>query len=632
MIIKEIQGLRAISLLLVLFYHLKLSGFELGYLGVDIFFVISGFIFSKIILENLESNKFNFFKYLKNRIIRLLPALLSTFFISTIFFWIVLTPNELEYFGQSLFSSSLFLSNFYYYAINFDYFAPSNYPLIHLWSLSLEVQFYLLLPLFYYFIFYFKLKKNMKHIVLFVFIFSFLMNIFFSNYQTLIFYLLPFRIWEFLLGYFIYDLTKKYDKKSLFKRSEFFLIGGLFLFYLIFGAEQSIKYQIITLLVFFIIFFYSYEKKNFLNRFLNSKYNQIISERSYSIFLIHYPVIFFIDYLLTSEFYINLLIIKLISILFFTEIIFKIESYYFKVGKKTKYKLNYRFVAILSSTFIILGFVFYETKGSQYRYLLNKDLKQNYYSYIYNKKIQNSTAFNSCNKLCKKIVSHKKTILLIGDSHAKDFEDAFYALSIEKKMNLFTLYELNNKHSDSSIYNNSQLTKLSKTLENNNIDFVYLAHHLRNIKPELYFQRLNEIIKDNPKIIFIYFKPRLEFNISPIKYMTLKFLNLEINDQMLEDPLAVFFVTLFNSEENKYQSIKKKDNLIIIDQNKLLLEFSSPRCESRECFDGHDKNFIPLYRDLHHLTNYAAELILDKIERSKYISKVSLLNTISSNK
>ena len=85
---------------------------------------------------------------------------------------------------------------------------------------------------------------------------------------------------------------------------------------------------------------------------------------------------------------------------------------------------------------------------------------------------------------------------------------------------------------------------------------------------------------------------------------------------MLVDPSDELFSNLFNDEKKKYPSIKKVDNLIIINQNKLLLDSSSPRCDSRKCFDGHDKNFIPLYRDSHHLTNYAAELILDKIELS----------------
>ena len=614
MIIKEIQGFRVISLLLVLFYHLKVPGFEFGYLGVDIFFVISGFIFSKIILVNLESNNFNLFQYLKKRIIRLLPALLSTFFITTIFFWFILTPNELEYFGQSLFSSSLFLSNIYYYIVNFDYFSPGNYPLTHLWSLSLEVQFYLLLPIFYVFVYYLNFKKNITYIVLVVFTLSFLVNIIFANNKTLIFYLLPFRIWEFFLGYFIYDLIKKDNNKSLYKRFELFCIGGLFLFYITFGTETSIKYQIITLSFFFIMFFYSYNKKNILNQFLVNKYNQIISERSYSIFLIHYPVIFFVDYIFISEPYLKLVVIKLLLIIFLTEIIFKIESYYFIVGKKTKYKLNYGIVSFLSFLFIILGLTFHVTKGVQFRYIFNKDLIQNYYSFIYHPKSKNPVGIYPCHTLCKKIESYEKTSLLIGDSHAKDFEDALNFLSHKKKMNLYTLYELNNYHSFTDLYDNSQLKKLSKVLSNNSIDIVYLVHHLRKIKPSLYYKKLNQIIKNNTGTNFVYLKPRLEFNISPVKYMTQKFLKLNLNIQHLVYAEDEFLINFFKHLDKENELSKENKNLIFINQDDLLIQLSSPRCKTIKCFDGHDANFIPLYRDNHHITNYSAELILNMIE------------------
>ena len=164
MIIKEIQGLRSISILLIILFHLEITNFEFGFIGVDIFLVISGFIFSKIIIGDYHNGNFKFSKYYNRRVKRLLPALLVTLFFVTIFSWLFLIPLELKYYGQSLFSSALFLSNFYYYIANNDYFLPNSYSLIHLWSLSLEIQFYIIYGIEY--IIVIRIIKKEKNLIL----------------------------------------------------------------------------------------------------------------------------------------------------------------------------------------------------------------------------------------------------------------------------------------------------------------------------------------------------------------------------------------------------------------------------------------------------------------------------------
>ena len=115
--IKEIQGLRSISVFLILLFHLNISYFKLGYLAVDIFFVISGFIFSKIIFTDLNNKNFSILNYSKQRIKRLFPGLIILLFFVTIISWLLLPPAELSYYGQSLFSVSLFVSNVYFYIV-----------------------------------------------------------------------------------------------------------------------------------------------------------------------------------------------------------------------------------------------------------------------------------------------------------------------------------------------------------------------------------------------------------------------------------------------------------------------------------------------------------------------------------
>ena len=111
---------------------------------------------------------------------------------------------------KSLFSTSIFISNIYYYIVNNDYFSPNTYSLLHLWSLSLELQFYILYPLLILFINKFvSLRKNFEIIFFFIFLASFYSNIYFGYDEKFAFYLLPTRFWEFILGYYIFIFIKK---------------------------------------------------------------------------------------------------------------------------------------------------------------------------------------------------------------------------------------------------------------------------------------------------------------------------------------------------------------------------------------------------------------------------------------
>ena len=144
----EINGLRAVAVLPVIFNHAGFSFAAGGYLGVDIFFVISGFLITGILLSDLRRGQFSLFGFYERRARRILPALVAVVAATSFFCWIWMIPVQFLQFSKSIIAVTLFYSNVFFWQTN-DYFAPAAevLPLLHTWSLAVEEQFYLIFPL-----------------------------------------------------------------------------------------------------------------------------------------------------------------------------------------------------------------------------------------------------------------------------------------------------------------------------------------------------------------------------------------------------------------------------------------------------------------------------------------------------
>lgn len=145
---REIDGLRAVAVLPVILFHGGVTLFQGGFLGVDIFFVISGYLITGIIVSDVVDGKFSITNFYERRARRILPALFLILLLSAVAFPFVMAPDELEEFGSSIISVIFFISNIFYWTQS-GYFGTvsETTPLLHTWSLAVEEQFYILFPL-----------------------------------------------------------------------------------------------------------------------------------------------------------------------------------------------------------------------------------------------------------------------------------------------------------------------------------------------------------------------------------------------------------------------------------------------------------------------------------------------------
>ncbi|WP_189509357.1 acyltransferase family protein [Candidatus Methylopumilus universalis] len=283
----DIAGLRAFSVIIIIIYHFFPSYLPSGFIGVDIFFVISGFLISQILL--FDQYKHSFFSFLKSRFLRLAPALLSVLLVSLILGWFFLLQDEYLALSKSGFSSLIAQSNLYE-MLRSGYFENtiSSRPLLHLWSLAVEIHFYLFISVF---IFWQRNNKKIIWLLLFLMSCSFIANILFIDINsTANFYLSPFRLWEFLLGsiVFIYQRDKKIP-------SYFSYIGIFLLIISLFVIDTHSPFPgwVAVLPVLASGFILLNNQSNNVSHILSLKPMVFIGTISYALYLWHWPLLDF---------------------------------------------------------------------------------------------------------------------------------------------------------------------------------------------------------------------------------------------------------------------------------------------------------------------------------------------------
>lgn len=211
----EIDGLRAVAVIAVMIFHAFPAYLRGGFVGVDLFFFISGFLISSIIFRSLEQKKFSFVLFYSSRIKRIFPALILILLSCYIVAWFSLFPDEYRLLGKHIFGSIFFVDNFLLWRESgyFDQAAELK-PLLHVWSLSIEEQFYLLFPVFIWFLWRSSLKILLLALIIITFL-SFGMNInSITSHADGAFFFPHTRIWELLFGSIFAYVTIFYQEKA----------------------------------------------------------------------------------------------------------------------------------------------------------------------------------------------------------------------------------------------------------------------------------------------------------------------------------------------------------------------------------------------------------------------------------
>jgi peptidoglycan/LPS O-acetylase OafA/YrhL len=300
----DIDGLRAVAVLAVVFYHAGLSFISGGFIGVDIFFVISGYVISKSLLADLDNGRFSILGFYERRVRRIFPALFVTMIATWLVALILFLPSYLLDYSKSLVACATFLSNVYFWK-NSGYFSngANLRPLLHTWSLSVEEQFYLFAPLTLFLIYRF-FNKRWATILTPLMLASLALSVFAERIgPTANFFLLPTRAWELLLGALL-SLSPLPPLKQPWARQLLALVGVALLIWPVFAYSQATPFPGLAAvppclgaaLLIYVGSGTSAQSGSLATRILSTPPFVGVGLISYSLYLVHWPLVSFFTY------------------------------------------------------------------------------------------------------------------------------------------------------------------------------------------------------------------------------------------------------------------------------------------------------------------------------------------------
>ncbi|WP_309398731.1 acyltransferase family protein [Cerasicoccus maritimus] len=427
----DIDGLRAIAVIPVVLYHLNPQWVPGGYLGVDVFFVISGYLICRIILREVQAGTFTFRKFWLRRVKRLFPVSASVISVSMVIGYFTLFYDEWKSMAIQAASSLLCASNIYYWKHANNYWGSQvdDMPFLHTWSLSIEEQFYLLFPLFLFLITRFQKQKYLFWILV-TLVFSLSLSIVTSILaKSANFYLLPTRAWELLLGCALAASSLKNSNPQ--KVGHWWSALGLAAILASFTHgwnyhSYSSVGQLLATIGSTLLIWKCAPNAGPVGKLLSARPIVFIGKISYSLYLWHWPVIIISRYI--DEF--NPLVI------FCAVLGLSVISYYL-IEQQTRYLKNSAFGLVFAGGVVALiatlTMPFYTNRD-----MINYNKPTFWYSVSLNPRLKEKAEYNGHNGdyrtgllLDDLPADGRLDILVIGDSHS-----AMYLPAIKKAAEL----------------------------------------------------------------------------------------------------------------------------------------------------------------------------------------------------
>ena len=419
----EIDGLRSIAVLPVIFFHAGfVKFFGGGYVGVDVFFVISGYLISSIIISDLEKDNFSLINFYERRARRILPALYFVIILSLIFSYFWMLPDEFQNFGQSIVATTIFSNNILLSLTNGYWVGASDFkPLLHTWSLAVEEQYYIFFPFFLLSVWKFG-KKWILIILLVLFLASlFLAQLYSYNKPEVGFFVIQTRAWEILIGVFAALYLKKYNKNKYKNLLSF--IGLILIFYSIIFFDRETPfpslYTLVPTIGTLLVIVYA-DKGTFAQRLLSYRLMIGIGLISYSAYLFHQPVFALAKLYSNKALSLNQYLTLIILTLVFSFFSWKYIEKPFRNRNNFSSKFIFSSSIITSVILIMIGLYLNFTHGIPSRFYKNENLilKDNFNSHL------SVESYNEGARRFKKddfVDDNKLNILIIGNCNGRDF-------------------------------------------------------------------------------------------------------------------------------------------------------------------------------------------------------------------
>ena len=590
---------------------------------MDVFFVLSGYLITSIILKEMQAQKFSLVHFYERRVRRILPQLYIVMLVSVPFSWFYLLPNEMKAFSKSIIAVCIFVSNILFFQES-GYFDLNTElkPLLHTWSLAVEEQFYFFFPLLLMFLMPAKKKKLFVSLIG-LSLLSLLASVWLSKTSpSAAFYLIPTRAWELAIGALAAVYLLDADKPKASKYSAQFCLLGLSMIlssiYLFDDKTPFPSYTALLPTVGTVLIVIYGQTVNLVSKILSHPFLVQIGGISYGVYLWHQPLFAYARHSEASEPAAWVFWLLIFVSIFLAYICTKYMEGPFRSKTKLSRAFVFKAAGVASLVLIIIGLIGDKNQGFPNRLKQLEHLPKNYSELL----VFTGWPKDSSGKFCEfspanicevtEPVEKRKSILLIGDSHSADFSTEFREYAEEEGLNAWQL------SIPDCIFTKTQLETMPdckrgydlilEEVQDQSFDEILFVgnyfYHTRKLEKRTRSQDivatvsfLQALLDTGANVTLFGARPDLDH--SPVKAAFRNKLD-RIHPLVVGDNVTGWNEAL--------DSLKEYPNYSYYDQSKFLVNLS---CGEMRCFNGHIPEMHPLYRDIDHLTNYGARLVFD---------------------